>query len=250
MNTVFSYIDTQFISPSLPYSKKFRITNRELDILEFVLEMKFSTLEDIHSKFFKVTRDGGVSHSLIWARQRILNLVKSEFLQILTNVSAIPLYILTKKGFLYLKNTRTFNDYCRPLFDIDTRFLNHDQRVSQIRIELERRGDVKRWISERLISEHEEFKQTLTNEFRPDGIYETRDGNRVAFELEIARKSKIRYKQKVNRYINLILENDNQILFRQVHFVCEKESVLNLIKGYTELFQPYFKFNLVSDFLG
>lgn len=249
MSTAYSFIDIQAAPKSFPTAKGFRFTDRELDILEFVLEMKFSTLEDIHSKFFKLTKDGTVSNSLIWARQRISKLIKSEYLQILTDVCARPLYVLTQKGFLFLKNSRLSKNFCRPLFEVDGRFFDHDQRVAQARIALEKSGVVRSWIAERQLSEIEEFKKYLSAEFRPDGIYETFDGQKIAFELEIARKSKDRYQQKVKRYIQLITDGGHQPIFNQVHFVCEKENVMRLIQDQTELFQPCFKFNLISEIL-
>jgi len=249
MSTAYSFIDLQTTTRNISSSKGFRFTDRELDILEFILEMKFSTLEDIHSKFFKVTKNGSISNSFIWARQRIATLVKSEYLQILADVCAKPLYVLTQKGFLFLKNSRLSKNFCRPLFSVDTRFFDHDQRVAQVRIALEKSGIVKSWISERQLSEIEEFKKYLSFEFRPDGIYETFDGKRIAFELEIARKAKDRYRQKVKRYISLISESGNQPIFNQVHFVCEKENIQKLIQDYTELFQAFFKFNLISEIL-
>ena len=96
---------------------------------------------------------------------------------------AKPLYVLTQKGFLFLKNSRLSKRFCRPLLEVDARFFVHDQRVAQARIALENSGVVKSWISERQLSEFDEFKKYLSAEFRPDGIYESFDGKKVAFEL-------------------------------------------------------------------
>lgn len=250
MQTSYCYIDMPVISEKLPVARGFRFTDRELDILEFVLEMKFSTLEDIHSKFFKVTKWGSTSNSFVWARQRILKLVKSDYLQILSDVCAKPLYVLTQKGFLFLKNSRLSKNYCRPLFEVDGRFFDHDQRVAQLRIALENSGVVKEWISERQLSEIDEVKKYLSAEFRPDGIYLTPEGKKVAFELEIARKSKERYQTKVKRYIQVMSEPQlASSLFDSVHYVCEKGKILDLIKSEVALYQPLFKFSLESEFI-
>lgn len=250
MQTSYCYFDMSVISEKLPLAKGFRFTDRELDILEFVLEMKFSTLEDIHSKFFKVTKWGSTSNSVIWARQRISKLVKSDYLQILTDVCAKHLYVLTQKGFLFLKNSRLSKSYCRPLFEVDGRFFDHDQRVAQLRIALENSGVVKEWISERQLSEFDEVKKYLSAEFRPDAIYMTPEGKKVAFELEIARKSKERYQTKIKRYIQVMSEPQvASSLFDSVHYVCEKEKILDLIKSEVALYQPLFKFSLESEFI-
>lgn len=46
-----------------------------------------------------------------------------------------------------------------------------------------------------------------------------------------------------------MLENGEQPIFDLVHFVCEKETVLELIKDQSELFQSCFQFNLLSEIL-
>lgn len=225
------------------------MTNRELDILEYILEMKFATIEDIHAKFFKITKSGEESSCLRWARERVAILMKSEFLQAEKEVCHKTLYIVTPKGYFYLRNSRTDKNYSRPLLSVDSRTYDHDQKVIQIRESLEKLGLIKEWTSERQLSEIEEFRKYLPTEFRPDGIYTTPENKKVAFELEIARKSKDRYQQKIKRYIQLMTENQSSVIFGEVHFVCEKESVLNLIQDQAALFQPYFKFDLINTFL-
>ena len=247
MQTVYNFLDMPFQSEKVYKKESFRITSRDMDILEFILDMKFSTIEDIHSKFFKLTKFGERSSCLRWARERVANLVKSDFLKPVKDVCHKTLYIVTSNGYFYLRNSRPECTSARPLQSVDGRTYEHDQKVIQIRTALETSGEIKKWISERQLSEIEEFRQILPTEFRPDAIYETSRGQKVAFELEIARKSKERYQQKIKKYIHLITENAQQPVFDQVHFVCEKETVLTLIQGYTELFQPLFKFNLISE---
>ncbi len=250
MQTAYCFFDLPIVSPKVRSAKGYRLTERELDVLEFILEMKFSTIEDLHAKFFKVTKWGSTSNSLIWAKQRISHLVKTEMLQILTEVCNRPLYVLTQKGYNFLKNSRPSKNYCRPLFDVDGRVFDHDQRVTQVRIALESSGQIKEWTSERQLSEIEEVKKYLPTEFRPDGIYINSQGQKIAFELEIARKSKERYQQKVKRYIQVMTEGNAQSrIFESVHYVCEKQTVLDLVKSETQLYQPLFQFSLEADIL-
>ena len=58
MQTAYTFFDAQIPQQKLIQKENFRLTARDLDIIEFVLEMKFSTIEDIHSKFFKYTKQG------------------------------------------------------------------------------------------------------------------------------------------------------------------------------------------------
>ena len=85
-----------------------RITSRDLEILEFILSMKFSSIEDIHLKFFKVTRSGEESTSLRWARERVNSLKDKGFVQTLNNVCNKSLFLITKKGYQFLKNCNHF----------------------------------------------------------------------------------------------------------------------------------------------
>lgn len=249
MQTAYCFFDVAIPSVRVHQKSSFRVTSRDLDILEFILEMKFSTIEDVHSKFFKVTKLGEPSRCLRWTRERVANLVKSDFIKSIKDVCHRTLYIVTQKGYLYLRNSRSQKFYSKPLSSVDGRTYDHDQKVIQIRTVLEENKMVDEWISERQLAERDEYRQLLTTEFRPDGIYKNSEGQKVAFELEIARKSKERYQQKIKRYIQLMTDDEDRRLFEKVHFVCEKEVVLNLIKDQTQLFQPLFQFNFISEIL-
>ncbi len=217
-------------TPKVRSAKGYRLTERELDVLEFILEMKFSTLEALYSKFFKVTKWGSTSNSLIWAKQRISHLVKTEMVQILTEVCNRPLYVLTQKGYRFLKNSRPTKNYCRPLFDVDGRIFDHDQRVVQVRIALESSGLIKEWISESQLSEIDEVKKYLPTEFRPDAIYINPQGQKVAFELEIARKSKDRYHKKIKRYIQVMTEGNSLSRIFEINLKSDMETLLKFSK--------------------
>lgn len=249
MQTVNEGMDQSFQTVVVRKSGPFRMTSRDMDILEFALEMKFSTIDDIHAKFFKFTRGGEQSTCLRWARERVAHLVRSGFLRAVKDVCYRTLYIVTSKGYFYLRNSRPERSYSRPLASVDGRTYDHDQKMIQLRTVLEEKGTVAQWISERQLTELDEYRSRFSTEFRPDGIYVTREGVRVAFELEIARKSKERYQQKVKRYIQMMSEPEAQSLFSQVHFVCAKETVLRLIQDQAELFHSYFTFNLLTDVL-
>ena len=250
MQTAYTFFNSTYEYRKVSQNEGYRLTSRDLDIVEFILEMKFATIEMIHSKFFKVTKLGLESSNLRWARQRISVLIRSAFLEAKREICHRTLYTITHKGYLFLKNSRLQKNYCRPLLEIDGRVYNHDQRVAQLRIALEKSGAVKEWISERQLSELDEVKKYLSAEFRPDAIYITAEGKKVALELEIARKSKERYQTKIKRYILVMSEPDSALsLFDSVHYVCEKEKILDLIKSEVALYQPLFKFSLESEIL-
>ncbi|MFN7453404.1 MAG: hypothetical protein ACK5RO_01960, partial [Pseudobdellovibrionaceae bacterium] len=167
MQSVLNLISEPYALEKVTKNEPFRMTNRDMDILEFILEMKFSTIEDIHSKFFKFTRSGEQSICLRWCRERVALLIKANFIKPIKDVCYRTLYIVTQKGYFYLRNSRPEKNYPRALQSVDGRFYDHDQKVIQTRLKLEELGIVKSWISERLINEIEEYRTILPSEFRP-----------------------------------------------------------------------------------
>lgn len=249
MHTAYTFLDTP-VNPKIEHYEKFRVTSRDLDIIEYILEMKFSCIEDIHFKFFKVTKSGLQSSCLRWARERISNLVRLNYISVIKDVCHKTLYTVTTRGYFYLKNSRNQKIYSRPLISVDNRTFDHDHRVIRLRNILEEQKKASNWISERQLSEIDEVKKYLSTEFRPDAVYKDSEGRKVAFELEIARKSKERYQTKIKRYIQIMSDpNLSSVLFEKVHYVCEKQTVLDLIRSEVALYQPYFQFSLESEFL-
>lgn len=137
---------------------------------------------------------------------------------------------MTQKGYRFLKNSRPTKNYCRPLFDVDGRIFDHDQRVVQVRIALESSGLIKEWISESQLSEIDEVKKYLPTEFRPDAIYINPQGQKVAFELEIARKSKDRYHKKIKRYIQVMTEGNSLSRIFEINLKSDMETLLKFSK--------------------
>ncbi len=243
-----NYVDSFYESIQTHKKQSIKITSRDINILNFILEMKFSTIEDIHSKFFKITRFGEESTSVRWARERIAGLIKLDLIKPLTQVCNKTLYIISKKGFSFLKNCLPNKVFCKPLLSVDIRTYIHDHTVIQIRNELEGCGLVTDWISERQLAELSSVNKHLSSEFQPDAIYTTPANHRIAFELEIALKAKSRYKEKIKRYVNLLRSSAVDLPFSHVHFVCAKDSVLGHLKRETELYQEYFKIETLSEF--
>lgn len=229
-------------------SEKLRVTERDLNIIRFVIDMKFASIENIHLMFFYETKIGDTSNSLIWTKQRIRKLVNFGFLKYDNHISKTKTIIATTKGYLYLKNSHTDSPVIRPSSFLDSRTYNHDLKVNNFRCELEKFKLISFWTSERQISESSFYQNIFSKEFRPDGIYTDRNGIKVAFELEISRKSKPRYKLKIKKYIDLILKNQNNFsVFDKVHYVCENPIVKSIIEKETRLFKAQFQVDLLSN---
>lgn len=95
------------IEKSKPMIKKkvnlefIQLTQRDLEIISFVCDMKFASLDDIYEKYFKKLKDGTLSKSTWWARQRLNELFKHKYLNRIYSFSERKAYYLgTLKGYL------------------------------------------------------------------------------------------------------------------------------------------------------
>ncbi len=104
---------------------------------------------------------------------------------------------------------------------VDFRNYEHDTKVNDCRIAIERTGRVMRWIPDRQIR-MEGFKSKyswsrLPKEVVPDGIFISKEGKRIAFEIETSSRAKERYKDKCRSYQGVMFGDDP--LFSRVIWV-------------------------------
>lgn len=115
-------------------------------------------------------------------------------------------------------------------------------------MKLEDTGLACSWISDRQLFQFPELCLNLGEGNQPDAIYENAQGEKVAFELEIARKTKKRYLDKVRTYVFLLREQkDNPKAFKKVHFVVASESVYELILAEVKIYPQYFNVQLLEQ---
>lgn len=250
MQTAFSYLGIKEIKKQNKPKSILKTTSRDLEIIHFILEMKFSSIDVVHEKFFSTTRFGLKSRSLDYTRQRLGDLIRYGLIEKVDTFLKTGLYQTTQKGYFLLRNSNFERPTPKPIFGVDIRTFDHDLKVSNIRVELEKNEKAIDWISERSLCEDERYRSLFTNEFRPDAIYRCPDGSKVAFELELSRKSKDRYKQKLNRYIQVMTNPiENNRIFEKVHYVFKDLKLLEYVKSETQLYQPLFNFSLETEFL-
>jgi len=250
MQTAFSYLGIKEFKKINKPKSKLKTTSRDLEIIYFILEMKFSNIHLIHQKFFSTTRFGLKSCSLDYTRQRLGELVRYGLIEKVDTFLKTGLYQTTQKGYFLLCNSNLQRPIPKPSFGVDIRTFDHDLKVSNIRVELEQYDKAINWISERSLCEDEKYRPLFTNEFRPDAIYTCTNGSKVAFELELSRKSKDRYKQKLNRYIQVLTSpTEDCRIFEKVHYVFKDLKLLEYVKSETQLYQPLFNFSLESEYL-
>ena len=173
------------------------LTKRDLEVVRFVLNMKFATIDDIHRKFFRNKQDGTVSESLWYARERLRDLVAEGFLSTERyRFENKCYYVGTKYGYKAVLGLMITDDMtAKPIHRIDVRTFDHDRKVMQVRLFLEEHEKVTKWQSDRqlkmLYTDH--YSLRGNRDSAPDGLYYDAEGRLIAFEYEIAQKSKKRY---------------------------------------------------------
>ena len=189
----------------------FRLTPRDVEILGFLLDMKFASLEQLYFRFFDV-RDkvtDPLPSGLHVTRQRLQILRRAGLISTRKVFSeSKSLYLLTVQGFQVFQSKRPTDAYALPLREVDFRSYEHDTKVNDCRIAIERTGKVMKWISERQIKmkgfESEQSYQELPKEIVPDGIFISSKGERIAFEIETTVRKKIRYQEKKNSFLSVM----------------------------------------------
>jgi hypothetical protein len=185
----------------------FRLTERDLEILSFLLDQKFASLEQIYFRHFDVRKSSSevMPKGLHVTRQRLQVLKKAGLITTERVFSeSRSLYLITLFGFQTLQSKRPLDAFAKPTTSVDFRNYEHDTKVNDCRIALERAGQVMKWISERRVR-LEGFKsqfadEELPEQIVPDGVFVSSKGNRIAFEIECSHREKRRFVQKKETY--------------------------------------------------
>ena len=235
--------------PKSNFLKRIELTERDLKIIEFILEMKFSSKEDVFQKFFKLTRSNHESKSLAWARKRLSQLEKAKFLKSEYNFGCSTRYFaVTFKGYYVLKNFQPEKNWIKPIGGMDIRTFDHDEKIIKIRLQLESTKKITSWLSDRKLRCFPELAGGLTGGYVPDGIYTMPDGTNIAFELEIALKGKDKYREKIRKYICLLKSSGSEKPFSKVHFVYAKDIVGKHLMRETKLYPELFTIESLANY--
>lgn len=229
------------------------LTERDFEIVNFILNMKFATAQNIHQRFFKYKKDGSVSNSEWYARERLRELVLEGYIQTVRyRFENKSYYIGTKNGYDLIKYMKSSWEPAKPIERIDVRTFDHDQRVMESRILLEEQEKVTQWQSDRQLKAEyfNMYGPVNGRDCTPDGVYVSLSGKVVAFEYEIAQKSKKRYEEKFRHYVSCIRQNNFMAVpkYDQVRIVCEYEHVYRLLCAETSLYKQYFTIERAEEF--
>ncbi len=211
--------------------------------------MKFADLNAIHQKFFLNLRSGERSKSDWWARERIGLLKQHGFLRTKRFTFTGKTYFLaTELAHIALTNKRNHRSYVRPVVEIDVRTFDHDLRVTQARLALERLGRAANWVSERQLKSDLALVSGLSRQYQPDAIYRNKHGEPMAFELELTLKKKERYADKIRKYVDLIRQADLGTQgFRGVLFVVCSDHIFGILNDLTRRHEGKFKIEKFNE---
>lgn len=231
------------------FKPKIILSNRDYGMLKFLIEMKFSSLDQIFLKFFKSVKPQGVETNTSYAIKRLSQLEQDGFLKSTRAFDAkIKLFYPTKKAYNTLCEVFPAQEIIKPSGSIDGRTVAHDYFVIQERLKLENEEKIRDWISDRKLSVFTGIHSSLGKGNTPDGIYTNLENQKVAFELEVSVKAKAKYEEKVKRYVSIIRENANDPdSFKTVHFVVYADATLKHLTNYTSIYKQYFKIQKVNS---
>ena len=204
-------------------SSGFRLTDRDIELLGFLLDQKFASLEQLYFRFFdvraKVTDE--LPQNLFVTRQRLQVLRRAGLVSTEKVFSeSKSLYLLTTLGFQIFRAKRPHDAFASPSKDVDFRNYDHDTKVNDCRIAIERTGKVMKWLPERRLRaqgfESEFSWSELPKELVPDGIFVSKkNGDRIAFEIETTPRKKSRYEEKRDGFLS-VMEGKSPLIHRVI----------------------------------
>lgn len=222
-------------------------------IFKYALEMKHLTLAQIEKKFF------GGRH----AHQEVTDLEKQGYLRKKDrDLKFGSVFIPTAKAY----DEVHASDPChsavglrasgaahpllpQPMSQIFAPRVNHDSKLTDLRIRFEELNFITKWTSERMLAQIPKIKELLTDE--PDAVCSKKDGDGYFLELELSQKTKAQYEYRIQRYLET-LENTHikEQKITGVIFICGDRKVQDFIKALLSknekrisvlLYERYFK---------
>lgn len=238
-----------------PKTKKSRgiiLSERDLSILLFLLDMKFASIKDIFEKFFSVTLEGEVAKSNVWTIGRLQQLEKAGLIKSVHSFSDRRKYFMaTVKAYRVVSERMDLDLISKPLNTIDLNTFEHDKAVLESRIILENKRAATCWISDRQLRSSAELAGGLTAKYIPDGIYTNIENVRVAIEIEIAIKSRSRYQDKIKKYLQVMRsQNVKHKTFDRVLYICDRERTVEYLRKETKIYGDLFEIKSYKDFFG
>lgn len=224
------------------------LSHRDLEVLEFIIDMKFASLAEVFEKFFShVGSDQTVTSSTEWARKRLRQLEAAGLLGADYGIGLRErVYFATQKGYYAVNSISPEKMLVKPTGSLDLRTFVHDRELLLVRLEYERKYENLVWISDRKLRQGQGPKLGFSARYVPDALVEIPGLGNVALEIEIAIKSKARYRGKIQSYVRTIRESRNRTDgLQKVIFRCLKKACFEAIKSECAIYQEMFEVELV-----
>lgn len=228
--------------------RRVELGDRDLRIIEFILDMKFARSADIFQKFFRKTLSAEDAKSQAWAKKRLFQLEQARYLtSTYSPLRSDRYFTATLKGYNALANVYPERGFTKPVRGIDIRTLAHDCIVLESRLAYESDLGIIDWISDRRLRSDLASSFGLTAAHVPDGIYRSPAGALVAFEVEIAQKAKSRYRDKLEHYVRVMrARRDDPQMFKQVHYLCLKPTVAKILTEESNMYGSLIKVEMAA----
>jgi hypothetical protein len=232
-----------FDQASKTKSDGFELQVRDYEILRFILEQKFASLEAIYFRFFDARKaeTDPLPKNLWTTRQRLSKLrafalLKTE--KVLSSGKAH--FLITSLGYKILSHHVKGHIAIKPTKEIDFSLYEHDSRITMVRALTEAKKKSTRWYSEKWLKASpiyidNKYKYIFEKDLRPDAVFLNSKGERIAFELEMSRKGRTRLEEKIHLYDDLLKSRrrygdesggqDEYKVLDKVWFVTTKPSV-------------------------
>ena len=227
-----------------PRRTRTELVERDLKVLDFILDMRFAGCAEVFERFFSRVYDGGaLATSDEWARKRLRQLVYGGFLRAGVGVhGGASVYFATFKAYHALNAVYPCELRPKPTGGLDLRTFVHDREMLLLRQEYERRFGEVGWVSDRRLKQGHGATLGLVGPDVPDAVIVLPEIGRVAIELEIASKSRARYREKISRYARLIRESRAKPDgIRKVTYHCLRRPVLEIVRAETRIYGNLFE---------
>lgn len=223
-----------------------RLQIRDQEILKFILEQKFASLEHIYFAFFdKRESENSVLPKNFWTVRQRLNKLKLEELLKVERVlsSSKGLYLITPKGRRFVESLDHSNTKVIEAKRVDFSLYEHDYRATMIRSFLIKRKKYKEFYSEKVARANKigviPGGWRFSKELIPDGVFITSNRqDRVALEFELTRKSVARVEEKIRLYERYFGRWSDKKILDKVWIIVKNKSILRVyeraIKGNAE----------------
>ncbi len=220
------------------------LVERDLRVLEFILEMKFAGSAEVFERFFSRVHDGEVrAASGEWTRKRLRQLTQGGFLRAGVGIhGGASVYFATFKAYYALISVYPERVFPKPTGGLDLRTFVHDRELLFVRMEYERTMPGLSWVSDRRLKQGFASDIGLAGVHVPDALIELPGVGTTALELEIAMKSRDRYRDKVARYVRLIRESRTKPNgLRKVIYRCLREPVFEALSKECRVYGDMFE---------